>query len=221
MKVVAFVPIKLNNERFLGKNLKCFDDGKPLLTYFLERITQIDLIDELYVFCSSEKVKDFLIPKVRFLKRPAYLDSKEATPQHIIQEFIQTIESDIYCVCHCTNPFVRLSHFNETIQAVKSGNFDSSFTAHKIQQLLWRQNNTPLNFDASNIPRTQDLEPLYNEIPAIYAFKKEMFLKYNRRIGFTPHITEVTALESIDIDYPQDFIIANTIYMNRHQLELD
>ena len=33
MKTVAFVPIKLNNERFPGKNVKPFTGGKPLIAY--------------------------------------------------------------------------------------------------------------------------------------------------------------------------------------------
>ena len=31
MKVVAFVPVKLNNERLPGKNTKVFEDGTPLI----------------------------------------------------------------------------------------------------------------------------------------------------------------------------------------------
>lgn len=221
MKVVAFVPVKLNNERFPGKNVKCFDDGTALLSYFLKKLTQLKCIDEFYVFCSSEEVKVYLNEKVRFLKRPSYLDSKEATPQNIINEFIQSVDADIYCACHCTNPFVSVAHFNESVEAVLKLGFDSSFTAFKIQRLLWKENGEALNFNPSHIPRTQDLKPLYDEIPAIYTFKKEMFMKYQRRIGLKPHIVEVNALEAVDIDYKEDFIIANTIYMNKHKLGLE
>lgn len=34
MKTVAFVPIKLNNQRTPGKNTKKFDDGSALITVF-------------------------------------------------------------------------------------------------------------------------------------------------------------------------------------------
>ena len=33
MKVVAFIPIKLNNERTPGKNIKRFSDGTPLMHF--------------------------------------------------------------------------------------------------------------------------------------------------------------------------------------------
>ena len=41
MKTVAFVPIKLNNQRTPGKNTKKFDDGTPLITLFLKTLVKV------------------------------------------------------------------------------------------------------------------------------------------------------------------------------------
>ena len=214
MKIVAFVPIKLNNQRTPGKNIKKFDDGTPLITVFLQTLVQVKGFDEIYVFCSSDEIKEYLLPNVKYLKRPEYLDKQQATPQDIIEEFSHQVEADIYAVCHCTSPFVSVEHFEECIKAVKGGEYDSSFTAKRMQNLMWTEKNVPLNFDPENIPRTQDLPVYYNEVSAIYVFKKEVFEKYHRRIGENPHITEVSEIESVDIDYPEDFELANVIYMN-------
>ena len=69
MKIVAFVPIKMNNERVPGKNTKCFDDGTPLIQCILKSLVQVPEIDEIYVYCSNEKIKDYLIEGVKYLKR--------------------------------------------------------------------------------------------------------------------------------------------------------
>lgn len=214
MKTVAFVPIKLSNQRTPGKNTKKFDDGTALLTLFLKTLVQVRGFDQVYVFCSNPSIKDYLVPQVDFLRRPEYLDTQQATPQQIIEEFMKLVDADIYAVCHCTSPFVTVKHFEECVEATKSDKFDSSFTAEKLQKLLWTSKNEPLNFDPSNVPRTQDLEVIYNEISAAYVFKKEVFKKYHRRIGIKPHITEVYGVECVDIDFPEDFEIANAIYMN-------
>ena len=214
MKTVAFVPIKLNNQRTPGKNTKKFDDGTPLITLFLKTLIKVSGFDEVYVFCSDESIKELLVQGVQFLKRPEYLDTQTATPQDIMGEFISRVDADIYAVCHCTSPFVTVEHFQECIDATKSDNFDSSFTAEKLQHLMWKGDNTPLNFDPTNVPRTQDLPVYYNEVSAAYVFKREVFEKYKRRIGIKPHITEVSGVECVDIDYPEDFEIANSIYMN-------
>ena len=213
MKTIAFVPIKLNSERTPGKNTRRFDDGKVLVTFFLETLQKVTGFDEVYVYCSDTAIRTYLPSGIRFLKRPEYLDTQQATPQDIISEFMKSIHADIYAVCHCTSPFVSRSHFKECIEAVKNGEFDSSFTAGRVQTLMWTSKNTPLNFEPSNIPRTQDLPVLYTEVPAIYVFRREVFEVYKRRVGLHPHITEVSEVESVDIDYPEDFEIANAIYM--------
>lgn len=212
MKIAAFVPVKLNNERAPGKNLKCFDDGTPLLTHFLKTLVRVPEINECYVYCSQEEVTDYLVPGVKFLKRPERLDTKEATPQDIIESFMSKVQADIYLVCHCTSPFVKPERFSLCIQKVCQEGFDSAFTGEKIQRLMWEAGK-PLNFDAANIPRTQDLPVYYNEVSAAYVFKKETFETLKRRVGLNPYICEVSGVECVDIDYPEDFEIANAIYM--------
>lgn len=213
MKTVAFVPIKLNNQRTPGKNLKKFDDGTSLITHFLKTLSKVKGIDELYVFCSSEEIKDYLVDGTKFLQRPEFLDTQSATPQDIISEFIKRIYADTYMVAHCTSPFVSVEHFEECICAVNEKGYDSSFTAEKIQKLLWRDNQ-PMNFNAECIPRTQDLDAIFAEVSAAYVFARETFLKYKRRIGMNPYLTVVKGIECVDIDYPEDFEIANAIYMS-------
>ena len=73
MKVVAWVPIKLRNQRLPGKNIKELG-GRPLCKYMLETLCKIDLIDEIYLYCSDEAILSFLPEKVKFLKRSEKLD---------------------------------------------------------------------------------------------------------------------------------------------------
>lgn len=219
MKTVAFVPIKLNNQRTPGKNTRKFDDGNALITVFLKTLVSVKSFYKVYVFCSNDTIRDYLVPGVSFLERPKYLDTQQATPQQIIEEFMKQVDADLYAVCHCTSPFVTREHFEECVSAVKSGVYDSSFTAQKLQHLLWTSDHKPMNFDPANVPRTQDLEPIFSEVSAAYVFRREVFELYHRRIGVTPHITQVSGIECVDIDYPEDFEIANAIYMKKIQTE--
>ena len=211
MKTVAFVPIKLNNERAPGKNTKRFSDGTPMITLFLRTLEKVPEIDELYVFCSDSSICDYLVPKARFLQRPKSLDTKTATPQDIISSFMDKVDADVYLVCHCTSPFVTAEHISLCIQKVLNEDYDSAFTAERVQRLMW-SDGKPLNFDAANIPRTQELPVYYNEVSAAYVFKKETFESLHRRIGEHPYICEVSGYECIDIDYPEDFEIADAVY---------
>ncbi len=213
MKTVAFVPVKLNNQRLPGKNTRAFDDGTALITHFLRTLVEVRRFDELYVFCSDPQIERYLVPGVTYLQRPAFLDTQEATPQHIIEQFMKRVDADIYAVCHCTAPFVTREHIEQCVEAVQSGAYDSAFTGERIQRLLWTWQRQPMNFRPDDIPRTQDLDPLYSEVSAAYVFTREVFVRLRRRVGLKPCIVEVQGPECIDIDQPEDFEIANAVYM--------
>ena len=117
------------------------------------------------------------------------------------------VDSDIYVYAHATAPFVSVESLSEGLNRVIDGGYDSAFTAVRIQDFLWK-NGQPMNFDATNLPRSQDLEPIYRETSGIYIYKKEVFTKVRRRIGETPYIIEVGYKEAIDINEKSDFDLA-------------
>lgn len=216
MKTVAFFPIKLNNERTPGKNLKKFSDGTPLL-YFVQKtlleLKDCGVIDEVYCFCSSEDIEPYLLQGVSFLQRPRNLDQKEVLGTQIYETFVKMIDADIYVLAHATSPFVTKEHIEECVKQVQLGEYDSAFCAKIIQNFLWKDNK-PLNFELRNPPRTQDMKPIYMELSTPYVFTKDTFKKYHSRTGVKPYICKTKEIETIDIDYPEDFELADVVYTN-------
>lgn len=213
MKTVAFVPIKLNNERLPGKNLKQFSDGTPLVEVILNKLVSLigDCIDEVYCYSSSEEIVEFLPEGVEWLQRPTFLDDKYCKGRAIYEEFVKTIDSDIYVLCHATAPFTTTEHIKECIQAVQSGKYSSAFAGRKLQTFFW-QDGKPFNFDLGNPPRTQDMKPFYTENPSPYVFTKEEFAINHARSGLNPYIAECGAVECVDIDNADDFELADAVY---------
>lgn len=206
MKTIAIVPIKLNNERLPNKNTKLLGD-KPLINYILDELLTTKGIDEIFVYCSNEHIQEYLPEKVQYLKRPIELDLPTSNFNQIFESFMRTIHAEIYVYAHATAPFISSTTIKECIEKVKSGAFDSAFSASKIQDYLWKDGK-PLNFDATNLPRSQDLQPIYRETSGIYVFTKECYMKNRRRIGNIPYIKEVSFKESIDINNAEDFDLA-------------
>lgn len=211
MKTVAIVPMKLNNTRLPQKNTKPFTNGKPLCTYILNTLLQIDKIDEVYVYCSNEAIKDFLPQGVTYLKRDKSLDSDTAKMNEVLKAFAKDVPADIYVMTHTTAPFISKESIEKGIDAVASGMNDSAFAAKKLQDFLW-ENGRPFNYDLENIPRTQDLPPLYEETSGFYIYDSSVINDLGRRIGQTPHIVEVNEIEAIDIDEKEDFEIADAVF---------
>lgn len=209
MSTVAIMPIKLVNERCPGKNTKLLGN-KPLLQYELESLLQTELCDSVNVFCSSEDVIPYLPNGVNFIKRPEYLDLPTSNFTQIFEKFMEEHIADIYVYAHATAPYVTVDTMRQCISAVQSGEYDSAFCAVKLQDYLW-QDGEPLNFVASNLPRTQDLKPIFQETSGVYVFTKEVFEKFHRRIGKKPFIKEVSFKEAVDIDNPEDFELAEAL----------
>ena len=206
MKVVAFVPIRLNSKRVAGKNLKLLGD-KPLLQYILYTLTNTTSIDEVYVYCSQEEIKPLLPQGVKFLKRDESLDRDETLGQEIYDAFIKEVDADVYVLAHTTSPFIKAETIENAVKKVTDGSHDSAFSAQKVQTFAW-YNGSPLNYNLKEIPRTQTIEPVFFETSAFYIFRKEIWTEEHQRIGKNPYIAIVDPIEGIDIDNPEDFEFA-------------
>lgn len=206
MKVVAFVPIRLNSKRVVGKNLKLLG-GKPMMCYLLETLVQVPQIDEVYVYCSSDEVLPLLPPGVKLLKRDTALDSDEALGEQIYDAFVRDVKADVYMLAHTTSPFIKAATISNAIEEVLQGRHDSAFSAQKIQTFAW-YGGKPLNYSPTSIPRTQTIEPVYVETSAFYIFKHDMWAQHHRRVGDNPYMAVVGPVEGVDIDYPEDFELA-------------
>lgn len=203
------MPIKLKNERCPGKNTRMLG-SKPLLQYELDSLKETGLCDSINVYCSDDAVVPFLPEGVNFVKRPKELDLPTSNFTQIFTNFMNEQDADIYVYAHATAPYISVETMKQCIEAVKTGKHDSAFCAIKLQDYLWR-NGEPLNFDATNVPRTQDLEPIYQETSGVYVFTKSVFMDYKCRIGKKPFIKEVTFKETVDIDNPEDFDLAEVM----------
>ena len=215
MKVVAFVPIKLNSQRLPHKNILDLG-GKPLCYHMTENLLKVSGIDECYVYCSDESIKQYLPDGIKFLKRDSYLDGDLVKGQEIYESFIKEVEADVYVLAHATAPFIRKESIQNALDKVIKDGYDSALSVKKVQTFTWYKNKT-LNYDLQNIPRTQDIEPIYYETSAFFIFRKEVFTEMGkRRIGNKPYFQEVSDIEAVDIDYPEDFSFAQAIINSKN-----
>ena len=209
MKTVAWIPIKLNNQRLPGKNTKLLA-GKPLCKYMLETLIQINVLDEIYVYCSDENIIPYLPKHVRFLKRPERLDGTMVEHYEIVESFLDTVKADVYLNAHVTNPFVKKENIELGLSKVLSGENDSAHTVQRLNKPLWYRGE-PFNFTKTKMYRNQDIEPMFVDMN-LCIYKREVFIEQRSRYGVNPYFIEISPIEAIDIDYPEDFMFAETMY---------
>lgn len=210
MKVVAYVPMKLNNERLPNKNTKLFDNGRPLLSYIFDTLCQIKDLDSVYAYCSSDSVKAYLPEQVRYLTRSASLDRAETKINEVMLGFAEEVDADVYVLAHATAPFVSVKSIEEGISKIVNEGYDSALTVVKLQEFLWKDAQ-PFNYNPAMVPRTQDLEPMYAETTGLYIYTRDLIVNKNRRIGVRPYLIPVSKIEAVDVNESIDFEIANAI----------
>lgn len=211
MKIVAVVPMKLNNSRLPNKNTKKFTNGMPLCHYILSTLLKVKMIDEVYVYCSNPEIKKYIPEGVHYLKRSENLDKDTTKMNEVLMAFAKDVEADVYLMTHTTAPFISEKAIKIGLESVCDGEYDSAFSAKKVQDFLW-SDGKPFNYSLDEIPRTQDLPALYMETSGFYIYEASVINDLQRRIGNNPYIVEVGEIESIDIDEEEDFIIADAIY---------
>lgn len=206
MKTVAFVPIKLNSQRLPHKNILPIA-GHPLCWHICNSLIHSKGIDEVYVYCSDNSVMQYLPEGILFKQREAWLDGSLIKGFDIYKNFINEVKADVYVLAHTTSPFIKSTSIENALSHILSGENDSAFSAERMQTFAWYLGK-PINYNLNDVPRTQDIEPVWVETSAFFMFKKEIFTVHNRRIGFNPYIQEVTGLEAVDIDEKKDYEFA-------------
>ena len=206
MKISAIVPIKRNSQRLRNKNFLKID-GTPLFLKIFNTLVKIKEINNIYCYTSDERIMKSLPRKIKYLKRPKYLDKNNVKANELFRYGIERIESEIIIICHATSQFISSSSITKGIKSLKTGKFRSSLSVKPINKYSWYKMK-PLNYNPKNMKRTQNLDPIYSETGGFYAFFKNDYLKSNTRINKKIKFIEVSERESIDIDTRDDLEVA-------------
>ncbi len=208
-KTIFWTPIKMNNERLPNKNILPIN-GKPLCQYVLEELKKSANGQDVYVFCSDERLEEYLPEGVRRVPRPRELDTFQAKITDVCAVFADTMDADIYVYVQVTSPFLTSRIISEGLEAVRSGKYDSALSVKRLQDFLW-MDGKPFNYDPADIARTQDLTPFFQETGGVYIYTRELITQHRRRTGFTPYLVETSEIEAIDIDNKEDFELAQAV----------
>ena len=104
--VVAFVPLKMNNERVPGKNTLPFGDSRPLVAHILDALLEVEGLDDIVVYCSDPSVEALLPAGVRHLTRSTDLDQSSTKINEVLRAFALDVPADVYVLAHATAPLL-------------------------------------------------------------------------------------------------------------------
>lgn len=214
--------MKGTSERVPNKNLKEFN-GKPLYTYILDTLLKSNFINLVVINTDSDNLKQSILSNYKNSNNRILINDRApevcgnyVSMNKVLEQDINTVSADIYIQTHSTNPLLYSNTIDEALKKMisfKEKNYenDSIFSVSKIQKRFYNEDATPMNHDPKMLI-TQHLPPIFEENSCFFIFTKESFFKNESRIGKKPYMYEIDKVEAIDIDEPQDFIIAEALH---------
>jgi len=218
MKVAAFLPAKGSSNRIPNKNTMLLD-GEPLFIRSLKKLMSIPIIDEVFLDTESYEIIELASEvKCNILKRDVSLASNKTDGNMLFFNEIQKTDADICVQLLCTSPFIKPSTIEKGIRILLDNpEYDSVVAIKKEKQYLWKDGK-PI-YDINHIPNSVDLEDTIIESMGLYIVRRETALKLRRRIGNNPFLLEIDPTESVDVNWPEDFELANLIAIGLREQE--
>lgn len=223
MKIYALIPIKHNSERVKGKNYRNFND-KPLFYWIINTLLNSTYIDKIIIDTDSNTIKE-LIPmffnknmdRIILYDRPEHLHGGHIATNDLFINVIQSLnlDADYYFQTHTTNPLLKTSTINgaiETFIEKEKNGYESLFSVKRHHTRFYDKSGNDMNHNRFKLIPTQELDPIYEENSCMYLFTKESILKYKARIAKKAFLYEMSDIESTDIDWPDDFNLAEKLH---------
>lgn len=219
-EVIAFLPMRKGSQRVKNKNIREFSNREGgLCRIKLEQLLKVKNIDKIIVSTDDIEVKNIARSlnhdKIIIDDRPDNLASSDTSTDELINYVPSIIDKGVVLWTHVTSPFVDEKIYSAAIEHYFKNldTNDSLMSVTKIQKFLWDKNGA-INYDREKEkwPRTQTIEPLYEINSGIFLADVNIYLDLKDRIGKNPYLFVLDEKEAFDIDWENDFKMAEILY---------
>lgn len=228
--LTAFLPCRAGSERVKDKNTRPFaDHDGGLLGVKLDTLAAVTSIHTIVLDSNDPKVLTYGLARQKtwqgharliVRERPDHLGASTTSTDSLIRYALDTLTGDDLLWTHVTSPLVSSTRIEEAIAAYHSRDpdrHDSLMSVTALKTFIWADNHNgphPINYDTSPLrwPRTQDLTPLYEVNSALFIVPLSLARQRRDRIGERPLLFALDRLEAADVDWEEDFLLAETLF---------
>jgi regulator of RNase E activity RraA/CMP-N-acetylneuraminic acid synthetase len=209
MKVVAFLPVKGTSERIQNKNMALLN-GKPLFLHTLEKLMKCSFIDEVYLDTEKDEIHEMAeYTGCKYIKREPALATNKTDGHSLFYNEAIKVDADIYIQILCTSPFIEIDTIKRGVGILKAKENDSVVLVNREKQYTWNEFG-PV-YDREHIPNSKDLPDTVIETMGLYITNRDVALNLKKRYGLKPYLLEAKPIEAIDVNFPPDFELADSI----------
>ena len=208
MMNVAIIPARGGSKGIKDKNLQEVG-GVSLVGRAIRSAKLAQSIREVYVSTDSpliaEEAKRW---GGKTIIRPADLSADESSSESAIKHALEQIgEVGIVVFIQCTSPFIRGAELDLAVEFVKSGKYDSVFSAVEDHGFRWQETTeglVPIGHSVANRQRRQELPKRFLETGAFYVFRSKGFMEAGSRFHGSVGNVLVDKTFRIEIDDFED-----------------
>jgi N-acylneuraminate cytidylyltransferase len=227
-KVAFFLPTRKGSQRVKNKNTRTFAGIKGgLLENKLQQLVETKNIDEIILSTNDEEcmsiAQSFVQQhsRLKVIERPDELCLDTTNLQDLIAYVPTITDAEHILWGHVTTPIADAKVYDEAVTTyfnqLKQG-YDSLVSVMELKNFLLDNNGKLVN-NTTNLPwpRTQDLKALYEINHVIFLASRDIYEQQKNRLGEKPYLYVMDKIKSYDIDWEEDFMIAETLYNNLYK----
>ena len=222
-EVSFFLPTRKGSERVKNKNTKPFAGIEGgLVENKVKQLLATKFVDEI-IFSSNDEIcmeiaAKYKDSRLKIIERPTELCLSTTNLQDLICYVPTITDAEHILWGHVTTPLCGADQYDAGIKLyfdkLKKG-YDSLVGVTELKNFLLNKEGKLINNNTDiPWPRTQDLEPLFPINHTMFLSKREVYSELKNRIGKKPMLFVMDELHSFDIDWPNDFVIAEIMYKN-------
>ncbi|MDE6138496.1 MAG: acylneuraminate cytidylyltransferase family protein [Candidatus Gastranaerophilales bacterium] len=211
--IKVLIPVRSGSVRVKNKNIKPFA-GSNLLTLKIEQMKRIKGIDGVIVNSNSDEMLELAASLgAEAVKRDEYFASSTVCMNEVYKNMAENSDCDTIIFADATNPLIKDETIEHCIKAYFENleKYDSLTTVNEIKQFMW-QDGKPINYDAANKPKSQDLPDIVALNHAISIIPRKLMIEKMDIIGYKPNLFKIDSVEATDIDNEIDFEFAEFMY---------
>lgn len=219
-KVTCFLPCRAGSQRVMRKNIKPFASYEHgLIQIKLRQLFAASGIDEVVLTTNDTEILAYAEtlddPRLRLHHRVEELSSSATSTDQLVGHALELIPEGHILWTHVTSPFITAKKYDDVIRAYweqREQSYDSLMTTTTIHGFLW-QDEQPMNYDRTieKWPRTQTLAPVHEVNSGAFLASADLYRELDDRIGRRPYLYAMDKFTSFDIDWPEDFVIAECL----------
>jgi len=221
--ITFFLPTRKGSQRVKHKNTRPFSAIEGgILELKLRQLFRSKALAEIVLSTNDEVSMEVAArvgkgeERLKVIPRPDALCLDSTLLTDLIRYVPGVVSCNHVIWGHVTTPFVDGADYDQAIDLYFSklgDGYDSLLSVMGLQNFLLREDGTVFNNPGSNRwPRTQDLPKLFEVNHAMFIASKEIYQKTGDRVGAKPFLYEQDKIKSFDIDWEDDFLIAEAIY---------